>query len=179
MLEPPWPVLDQLGANLMPTQTQLGAKLRPTWPSLGPTWGQVGASSNELLLVVSGHVLSALGASPMLHFGLHCRISVRRTLDSSKLRLMLATSGQFWSLLDGYAFSGRLPRLVLAAFDRVWADSGLTLHAHGSTYACILHTCSHDACFWPHAASFGQYRRSDRAWPSAEKEPVTERPGHK
>ena len=95
------------------------------------------STNNELRLLASGHMLSAFGASPILHFGLHCRISVRRTLDSSKLRLMLATSGQFWSLLDGYAFSGRLPRLVLAAYDRVWTDSGLTLHAHGSTYACI------------------------------------------
>ena len=43
-LEPPWPVLDPLGANLRSSWTQLGTILGPTWPSLGPTWPGLGPS---------------------------------------------------------------------------------------------------------------------------------------
>ena len=157
-LEPPWPVLDPLGANLRSSWTQLGTILGPTWPSLGPTWPGLGPSWASFGPIWgqfprAGAALARLGPN-WGKFGV--------TLDPtwSHAEANLAQRG---------AILGQLGGQVGAGSNDFWPLS-IYIRMHGS---------SHDAWFWLRVADYGQYRQSDRPWPSAETEPITGRPGHK
>ena len=150
-LEPPWPVLDPLGANLRSSWTQLGTILGPTWPSLGPPWASCGPSWGQF--PHAGATLAHLGPT----WG---KFGVKFDPTRCHTEANLAQRG---------AILGQLGGQVGAGSNDFWPLS-IYIRMHGS---------SHDAWFWLRAANYGQYRQSDRPWPSAETEPITDRPGQK